>query len=139
MSKREFYLEDIPLQEALDRFFEALNNSGSSSVTNTELIPLQDCFGRITAEPIWAKISSPHYHSAAMDGIAVVAEYTYGASKTSPIVLEASTQAIWVDTGDPVPLGFNAVIMLEDLQIMRDNNIQIMAFTGDSISFKERL
>jgi len=131
VSKRKFYLEDIPLQEALDRFFEALNKSNAQTVTSTELIPLPDGLGRITAEPIWAKISSPHYNSAAMDGIAVIAEDTYGASKTAPIILKVKTQAIWIDTGDPVPLGFNAVIMLEDLQTTRDANIQIMAAASE--------
>lgn len=127
MSNRKFYLEDIPLNEAMKRFFDSLGDGAAIKTTDTELVSLDNCLGRVTAEPIWAKISSPHYHSAAMDGVAVVATSTYGASKTSPNILDLDTEAIWVDTGDPVPIGFNAVIMLEDIQRIDHERIQIMA------------
>ncbi len=127
MPDRQFYLEDIPLDEAMKRFLDSLSDGGAIKTTATELVPLDSCLGRITAEPIWAKISAPHYHSAAMDGVAVIATSTYGASKTSPRILELDSEAIWVDTGDPIPIGFNAVIMLEDIQRMGDDIIQIMA------------
>ena len=70
----------------------------------------------MTAEPVWARISSPHYHAAAMDGYAVRSEETRGASETSPLLLRVGEQAIPVDTGDPLPLGMNAVIMIENTQ-----------------------
>ena len=127
MSTRNFYLEDIPLNEAMDRFFDSLSYQGVIKTTDTELVHLDNCLGRITAEPIWARISAPHYHSAAMDGIAVIATATYGASKTSPKTLQLNSEAIWVDTGDPIPIGFNAVIMLEDIQKIDNETIQIMA------------
>lgn len=127
MSNRKFYLEDIPLNEAMTRFFDSLGDGAAIKTTDTELVSLDNCLGRVTAEPIWAKISAPHYHSAAMDGVAVVATSTYGASKTSPNILDLDTEAVWVDTGDPVPIGFNAVIMLEDIQRIDHERIQIMA------------
>ena len=76
-------------------------------------MPLAQSRGRVTAEPVWARISSPHYDSAAMDGIAVRAADTVGATETSPLRLAVGEQAVWVDTGDPMPRGFNAVIMVE--------------------------
>ena len=68
-------------------------------------MPLDEAAGRITAEPVWARISSPHYHAAAMDGYAVRAEDTRGASETQPVYLAVGQQAFYVDTGDPLPPG----------------------------------
>ena len=125
--ERKVYLEDIPLDEALARFYGALEREGALQALPGEMLPLDQALGRVTAQPVWARISSPHYHSSAMDGIAVRAEDTYGASKTSPLLLKLREQAEWVDTGDPVPLGYNAVIMVEDIQTVDDDHIQIMA------------
>ena len=64
------YLEDIPLDEATSRFHSALQQAGGLSRTASERVPLDEALHRVTAEPVWAKISSPHYHAAAMDGAA---------------------------------------------------------------------
>ena len=127
MQRRKMYLEDIPLDEALGRFFGALEKVGTVKPLESERVPLQEGVGRVTASPVWAVASSPHYHSAAMDGVVVHAEETHGASKTSPLRLKLGEQARWVDTGDPIPLGFNAVIMAEDVQPLGDKEIEIMA------------
>ncbi len=110
------YLEDIPLAEALQRWWEALAVAGLDGPTPGEMVPLDAACGRITAEPVWALISSPHYHAAAMDGYAVQAEATRGASETHAVRLKVGEQAFYVDTGDPLPPGTNAVIMIEDVQ-----------------------
>ena len=110
---RRYYLSDIPLEDALGRHFDALGDAGALAHTEAEVVPLQQARGRVTAEPVWARISSPHYDSAAMDGIAVRASDTVGATETSPLSLEVGEQAMWVDTGDPMPEGFDAVIMVE--------------------------
>ena len=125
--QRKIYLEDIPLDEAIAGFYGALEREGGLQTLPGESVPLDQAFGRVTAQPVWARISSPHYHSAAMDGIAVRAEDTYGASKTSPLLLKLGEQAAWVDTGDAVPPGYNAVIMVEDVQTAGDDHVQIMA------------
>ena len=128
---RRVYLEDIPLDEALRRFYGALEKEGWFHTLSEEPAPLDQALGRVTAQPVWARISSPHYHSAAMDGVVVRAADTHGASKTSPILLRLGEQARWVDTGDPVPQGFHAVIMAEDVQAVGDDQIQIMAAVAD--------
>lgn len=110
---RRYYLSDIPLDDALSLYFDALAAAGALAHTPSEILPLADARGRVTAEPVWAKISSPHYDSAAMDGIAVRAADTVGATETSPLRLAVDERAIWVDTGDPMPDGYNAVIMVE--------------------------
>ena len=111
------YLEDIPLSDALVRWWSALAEAGADAPLPGELVPLDEAAGRITAEPVWALISSPHYHAAAMDGYAVRAEETHGASETHPVYLAIGQQAFYVDTGDPLPPGTNAVIMVEDVQV----------------------
>lgn len=75
-------------------------------------LALEAAIGRVTAEAVWARRSSPAYDAAAMDGIAVRAAATVGASPTTPLVLDAGEFAT-VDTGDPLPEGFDAVVMRE--------------------------
>lgn len=110
------YLEDIPLDEALARWWDALAAAGCSEPLPGETAGLAEAAGRITAEPVWALISSPHYHASAMDGYAVRAEDTRGASETRPLRLAVGKQAFYVDTGEPLPANTNAVIMVEDVQ-----------------------
>ena len=70
----------------------------------------RDALGRVTAAPIWALRSSPAFDASAMDGIAVRSGDTLGATETSPRSLPAHAV---VDTGDPLPEGFDAVVMRE--------------------------
>ena len=127
MTERDIYLEDIPLDEALSRLFAALERVGFFGAHPAEDVPLTEAVGRITAGPVWAAVSSPHYHSAAMDGVAVRAEDTYGASRTLPKRLEIGEQGQWVDTGNALPPQFNAVIMVEDVQRVGEHEIEILA------------
>lgn len=124
---RRYYLSDIPLEEAIQKFESALENAGAFSHPSVEMVPLDQAMGRVTAEPVWAKISSPHYDSAAMDGIAVRARDTIGATETSPIRLTLGDQTVWVDTGDPVPEEFDAVIMVEVVHEVDESTIEIQA------------
>ena len=125
--QRKIYLEDIPLDEALGRLSSTLERAGSLDPLPGEEVFVEDSVGRVTAQPLWAKISSPHYHAAAMDGVAVRAEETHGASETSPLRLKIGEQALWVDTGDPLPHDCNAVIMIEHVQQVEENLIEIMS------------
>lgn len=111
------YLHDIPLDEARARLRTALQEAGLWRVLGREIIPLdENALGRVLAEPVWAKTSSPHYHASAMDGFAVRAEETVGALQTRPVLLSLPEQAVYVDTGDPLPDDFNAVIMIEQVE-----------------------
>lgn len=111
------YLHDIPLPEAQSRLEQALEEAGRWGVLAAEEIPLDEsCLGRVLAEPVWAKISSPHYHAAAMDGFAVRAGDTDNAMPTSPVTLALGAQAVYVDTGDPLPGWANAVIPIENVE-----------------------
>ena len=122
------YLHDIPLAESQARLKTALQDAGIWGVLGIETISLdENALGRVTAESIWAKISSPHYHASAMDGFAVRAEDTNGAQPTSPINIllddgawDRKTGQVnkgrYVDTGDPLPDWANAVIPIESVE-----------------------
>ncbi|GIK64501.1 MAG: molybdopterin biosynthesis protein [Chloroflexota bacterium] len=127
MAERNIYLEDIPLDEAQVRLMLALEQVGKASPLAGEEIPLSQALGRITAAAVWAKLSSPHYHSAAMDGYAVQAEDTLSATETRPIILQIDQQAFAINTGDPLPPATNAVIKIEDVQPLSTNQIEIRA------------
>ena len=124
---RRYYLSDIPLEDALERYLGALGDAGALAHTAAEVVALAQSRGRVTAEPVWARISSPHYDSAAMDGIAVRASDTVGATETLPLRLAVGEQAVWVDTGDPIPDGFNAVIMVEVVHEVDADTLEIQS------------
>jgi len=116
------YLQDIPLPEAKERLEAALKTSGLWRRLGIETIPLdENAVGRVLAEPVWAKVSSPHYHAAAMDGFAVRAEATSGAQLSKPVILILGSQTIYVDTGDPLPTDFDAVIPIENVESLDES------------------
>jgi putative molybdopterin biosynthesis protein len=111
------YLHDIPLAQAQARLMFALQEAGLWRVLGTERIPLdENALGRVTCEPIWARISSPHYHSSAMDGFAVRSPATNEALPSRPVTLQIGPEAQYVDTGDPLPDWANAVIPIENVE-----------------------
>ncbi len=85
-----------------------------------EQIPLQDALHRVLARPVEALRSSPAFHGAAMDGVAVKAETTFTASARRPLHLEVDKDAFWINTGHPLPAGTDAVIKVEDLNTDAD-------------------
>jgi putative molybdopterin biosynthesis protein len=115
---QDIYLDSTPLHEAIIKWLEKLDSEGVMKPFTGDTIKAIDSLGRITAEAITAKISSPFYHSSAMDGYAVRFTDTFGASERTPKKLKIDEQAVYVDTGDPMPDGFNAVIMIEDVNIV---------------------
>jgi putative molybdopterin biosynthesis protein len=111
------YLHDIPLPQAQARLKQALQEAGLWRVLGVDVIPLdENALGRVTAEPVWARVSSPHYHASAMDGFAVRALSTVGAMPSTPMVLSVGAEAQYVDTGDPLPDWANAVIPIENVE-----------------------
>jgi putative molybdopterin biosynthesis protein len=115
---RDIYLENTPLPEALSKWLGKLESDRRDRLLSDETIKVIDSLGRITAEAVIAKISSPFYHSSAMDGYAVKFPDTFGSTEKNPKRLKIGEQAVYVDTGDPMPDGFNAVIMIEDVNIV---------------------
>ncbi|MFN8412375.1 MAG: molybdopterin biosynthesis protein [Anaerolineales bacterium] len=117
------YLHDIPLSQARARLREALQDANLWGVLGVDEIPLdENALGRVTAEAVWAEISSPHYHASAMDGFAVRAITTHGAMPSAPVTLFTGPEAQYVDTGDPLPEWANAVIPIENVESLDENN-----------------
>ncbi|HCU79811.1 MAG TPA: molybdopterin biosynthesis protein [Chloroflexi bacterium] len=128
MTTRNIYLEDIPLTEAQEHWQKALAKHNIYSPLSSENIELHLACGRVTSKPIWALISVPHYHSAAMDGYAVHSSTTNSASETSPGLLPIPKKALYVDTGNPIPIWSDAVIPIENVQVDKSSNPHTMQF-----------
>ncbi|GAW92182.1 molybdopterin biosynthesis protein [Calderihabitans maritimus] len=122
---KDVYLDNHPREKALAQYLTLLEEAGALHPGPAEIIPVEESLGRITAEPVYARVSSPHYTAAAMDGFAVQASLTFGASETNPRQLAVGSEAIMVDTGDPLPDGCNAVIMVEDVHFVTPEVIEI--------------
>jgi putative molybdopterin biosynthesis protein len=110
------------LDEAREIF---ISRFGRNKMTLAEEISTENALGRVTAEPVFAKISAPSYHSAAMDGIVVRAEETFGTTEKGPKMLQIGTNALWVNTGQAIPEGYNAVIMIEKVHQIDDHTLEI--------------
>ena len=119
--KRNIYLKKKTLEEA-----KAVSAGLAALIhLETEMISVINASGRVTDEPVFAKISSPPFHCAAMDGIAVKAETTYGANEESPKTLLIGKEAFFVNTGNPVPPGMDAVIMIEEVHLLEGQSVEI--------------
>ena len=115
------YLSNVPLDEAVEGLLAALQERGFAA--RSELVSVGESLGRVTAEPLYAAISAPHYHACAMDGIALAAKVTFGATATTPVVVQPDDYVV-VDTGDPLPEGCDAVIMIEDVVYAEGDSVE---------------
>lgn len=94
-------------------------------LTAPESVPTHLARGRVTAEAVFALRSVPHFHCSAMDGVALPAALTFGASETRPVRVAGSAYHI-VDTGDPIPTDADAVVMVEDVRWLDDGEIELI-------------
>jgi len=115
--QRKIYLHMQSREEAQQLFWSRFRHFH----TGEETIPTRSAYGRVTAGPVCARLSSPSFHSAAMDGLAVRAEDTFGASDNTPLTLRIATgQAVMINTGYPLPPDTNAIIMIENVLMSDD-------------------
>jgi putative molybdopterin biosynthesis protein len=119
--KRRIYLKMHTLEDAKRVFLD----EAPLRPLDSELIRVEDSSSRVTSSPVFAKISSPQYHSSAMDGIVVRSTDTIGVSEVRPKVLILGKDAEYINTGDPIPSEFDAVIMIENVHKIDDNRIEI--------------
>ena len=123
---RLLYVLDVykrQVEEAQALYQDALK---AIAVRRTEKIPVEESLGRMTAKAIYARCCSPLFNAAAMDGIAVIAKETAGATQENPLTLVRGKDYQIVDTGDPVHPPYDAVIMAEDLLEAEEDVVQIM-------------
>ena len=116
------YLTNVSLAKAKEDYVNLLNKNGYHH--KVEIIPVFEACGRVTAKAVYANICAPHYAASAMDGVAVNAKDTFGATETTPVTLQAG-QFVVLDTGDPIPENCDAVIMVEDIVKNDDGTITI--------------
>ena len=122
--ERQIYLENTAWQEGLALMMDKL---AGRSVPKNESVDVRLSLHRITGAIVRAKRSSPHFAASAMDGYAIRAKDTHEISEREPRWLELGVQAIQVDTGDPIPEGMDAVVMLEDILELGEGGILLQA------------
>ncbi|WP_394739276.1 molybdopterin molybdotransferase MoeA [Natronococcus roseus] len=127
--KEAGFKERTPVDEARRILTEAAVESDvDDPPTGTETVSLERADGRVLAAPITAARNVPHYQRAAMDGYAVRAGDTFGASDRSPEVLRIGDRdgsvgpetAVRVHTGSALPDGADAVVMIEHVEELAD-------------------
>jgi putative molybdopterin biosynthesis protein len=122
--KRNIYLKMKTLQEAREIVFQTF---ADLPPLPAEEISVPDAVGRVLAEPVYAQLSSPNFHLAAMDGLAVRAEITFSTTAAAPKTLIVGEDAFYVNTGHLLPENTNAVIMVENVNELDEEHVEIEA------------
>jgi putative molybdopterin biosynthesis protein len=123
--KRNIYLDNKPLDEARAIWHQALTAAGFYNRRPEEQIAVDDCLGRVLARPVFALRSSPSYNAAAMDGIAVHFLDLANASESNPVRLGID-RFTPVNTGNAIPEGRNAVVMIEDVHYVSNDEVELI-------------
>ena len=106
-------------KEALERLF-----SRWSAPENTEIIPVQGAIGRVIVQDYYAKHNIPVVRASMMDGVAVdSARFVDGMPDTSKWRL--GTDYVRADTGDDFDDRFDAVIRIEDAELLPDGGLEL--------------
>lgn len=119
--RRSIYIDNIDVDKAKEKYYKRL-----AIKPQWEEIDVLDSLNRVSFEAQYAKISSPNYNAAAMDGILVESTKTIGATTTSPKLLEEGKDFIYVNTGNMVVEPYDAVIMIEDVIEIEKGKVQIL-------------
>jgi len=135
------FLELLPPPEALNLFLNQLTPSISE-----EWVMSQDAHGRVTSRPVVAVFPLPSFARSTVDGFAVRAPDTHGASESLPAYLNVVGEVMMgstadfalsvgecaiIHTGGMIPEGATAVVMVEYTQEAREGEIEILRAVGD--------
>jgi putative molybdopterin biosynthesis protein len=120
------FIRDVPAAQALAAWRAAREAAGCPDRLAAITVPVTEAAGMVTAAPVWATRSSPPFDAAGMDGIAVTAAGTLGASETTPVYLAPGAYDV-VDTGDPMPADRDAVVMREHVHYDADGRAELRA------------
>jgi len=133
---RQGFRKNVRLGEALGEFLPLFE------VVEGETVGLDDAEGRVVASPVEAERPVPHYDRAAMDGYAVRAADTHGASGASPVRLGLADEevdggeAAHVHTGSAVPDGADAVVRVEETEVMDDTvEVSVAVSEGENVAY----
>ena len=148
MPEQEQFLQVLDRDEAERRFRAALDLTPRVR----ERVPLDAALGRVLAADVLAPVDVPSFDRANVDGFAVVAEDTFGASETSPRAVRLGDEeihtavvpgtvvsrghALAIATGGMMPRGADAVVMIEHADV-RDGEVRIAraVSAGSGVSF----
>lgn len=129
--------DTIPLEEA-----RALIDQAVRPIARPEIVPLTEANGRVVFDDVVAPFDVPPFSRAGMDGYAVRAEDTFGASRQEPKTLRCVEQVFTgqvpslsvgpgecteIATGAPIPDGSDAVVMVEETE--KDASVDVRIFT----------
>lgn len=143
------FAEQVRIEEAWERF----EREASLKPLPSEEVTFPESLGRILAEDIQAESDAPPFDRAAMDGYAVRAEDTYGASSTSPIILDilgvteigvatplrlGKNQAIQSSTGTPMPEEADSVVMYEYTSTLGGGRLAVQRAVAPSDNVSKR-
>lgn len=121
--QRNTYLTNISLEDAQDQYFSKIKELGL--LEESEVLPVVESLNRVTVKPVFAEKSSPNYNAAAMDGIAVISDATYGATESEPVYLKLNEDFIYINTGGYIKDPYNSVIMIEDIVEIDETTVEI--------------
>ncbi len=129
------FLSLVTPGEALEILFNVLNPEVKSEIVQTER-----ALGRVTTEDILSPQDLPDFKRSTVDGYAVLAKDTHGAGETLPAYLMikdevpmgdepdfslASQECALIHTGGMLPRDADAVVMVEDTQILESGEIEV--------------
>ena len=120
------FIRDVPAARALEAWQAARDEAGCPERLPAITVPVTEAAGLVTAAPVWATRSSPPFDAAGMDGIAIRAADTLGASETSPVYLAPDAYDV-IDTGDPMPAGRDAIVMREHVHYDTEGRAELLA------------
>ncbi len=124
MVRKDIFLDKKSLSEAIKIWSDALSENKVYEKLGEEEISSLESSGRVTSREVYSKRSSPSFNASAVDGFALKADSTEGANLNNPKYLEIGTEAIYVNTGDAIDNPFDAVVMLEDIELV-DSKIRL--------------
>lgn len=137
MTKNSAFFQVVPVTEALTTLFAAIARQ-----PHTETCPVYAAVGRTLATAPTSPLDLPEFTKSTMDGYAVRAADTFGASAALPAYLSVvgvaemgtvpdititDSQTAEIHTGAMLPAGADAVVMVERTQTVGDGEIEIMA------------
>ncbi len=128
MMKRKIYLSNTDIEEAVGTYIKRLEEGRITIVMET--VDVRESLGRVTAAPVFARVSAPNHNAAAMDGIMVLAERTYAASEAQPVILNRGIDFEYINTGHPIIEPYDSVIMIEDIVSLGDDRVSTTMAAG---------
>lgn len=121
--QRNLYLKNEDLESAILKYLKLL--SLEEKEVRKQVCKVTKSQGLVTKDPVFAKLSSPYYNASAMDGICVNATEMIDVDERHKKILTKGKDFKFVDTGDVISEPYNAVVMIEDVLLIDDDQVSI--------------